>query len=528
MAVLCGQSPEAAYTIAGTVINVRTGQPISRALVELIAFPDPAAVRQDHLEAPAPAATFSDAGGAFKFPGLAPGRYQISARKPEFTPLQEEAAPRFFTLDKSREDLQLRLSPLGVIEGKVVDQDGEPVRGVNIIAVTRPIVDGRRLSRFSRSVSTDDRGLYRLWNLAPESYYIKASGRSNATSLYIGNLGPDTSSSQGFAPVYFGGGPALDSAQPIALEAGGDVHADLRINMQPAFNIRGSLTGYATDKTVSFELFSGDEDVAAGRTSLDGSTGRFVIHDVIPGAYTLRATQLRQSRGEVPVSVAGADLSGVALALARGVDVPVTIPGSAAPTPAPAAIPNDNDIDHEPQPGCMATLTSTDLRSLQTYRANAPANPVFHDVLPGAYRLSLQCFGGYVSSVTSGTTDLLANPVLTIEGGAAPAPIEVSMKRGGANLTVTATLDSPPPKLWVLLVPLSGASAGTELRQVLPTAPRQAQFENLAPGQYSVYLVSTNEIEFRNPAFLQTLSAGAGVSIQEGGDQQVTLTSLAR
>ncbi len=60
----------------------------------------------------------------------------------------QTADVQFFTLENSREGVRLRLSPLGVIEGKVVDQDGEPVGGVNIVAVTRAVQDGRRVERF--------------------------------------------------------------------------------------------------------------------------------------------------------------------------------------------------------------------------------------------------------------------------------------------------------------------------------------------------------------------------------------------
>ena len=164
------------YVLAGTVVNARTGEPIPRALVELMSFTALGSGQRAASTRPAPASTFTDATGAFQFSGLAGGNYRLSTRKPQFTEVTDNSREQsMITLDKSREDVHLRLSPLGAIEGKVVDQDGEPVRGVNIVAVTRAVQDGRRLSRFSRSVSTDDRGIYRMWNLAPGKYYIKAA-----------------------------------------------------------------------------------------------------------------------------------------------------------------------------------------------------------------------------------------------------------------------------------------------------------------------------------------------------------------
>lgn len=420
------------YVLAGTVVNARTGEPIARALVELTQFPDQLSGQQAALAPPAQSATFTDAAGAFRFSGLKAGRYQLSTRKPQFVEVRDDTAREpFFTLDKPHEDVRLSLSPLGVIEGKVVDQDGEPVRGVNIVAVTRAVQDGTRVSRFSRSVSTDDRGLYRLWNLAPGKYYVKAAGRTSSTYVLAGSLGTTTTSSEGFAPVYVGGSHSIETADPVTLEPGAEAQADLKITMEPAYNIRGTLTNFTTDKTVTFELFSGNEEVSAGRSSLDGSTGRFEIHNVIPGAYTVRATQLGTRRGEALVSVTGSDVTALALALSEGVDVPITLSGGTQAKTVRVPNPDGGDFDMPvPDPGCQASLTSNDLRSAQNYHANPPGVAIFRGVLPGQYRLTLNCFGGYIVSATSGTADLLANPTLRISGGVAPAPIEVSLKDG--------------------------------------------------------------------------------------------------
>ena len=299
--------------------------------------------------------------------------------------------------------------------------------------------------------------------------------------------------------------------------------------MEPAYNIRGTLANFITDKTVTFELFNGDEEVSAGRSSLDGSTGRFEIHGVIPGAYTVRATQLGKSRGEAPVNVTGDDVTGLALSLSGGVDVLMTLSGGARAKTVRVPNPDGGDFDMPtPDPGCQASLTSNDLRSVQTYHANPPRDAIFHDVLPGQYRLSLNCFGGYIASVVSGTVDLLANPTLRIQGGVPPAAVEVSLKDGGGALALTVTVDHAPAQIWALLIPQSASSAGPEVQPAWEANGFHAQFMNLAPGDYMVYAFSTEEIEFRNPQFLQTLIGGASVKIEDGGQQQITLKSLVR
>ncbi len=181
----------------------------------------------------------------------------------------------------------------------------------------------------------------------------------------------------------------------------------------------------------------------------------------------------------------------------------------------------------DPRPS-QATLTSNDLRSSQIYHANPPKGAIFHDVLPGRYRLETSCFGGYVALITSGTIDLLANPTLRIQGGVAPGPIEISLKNGGGSLALTIILDHPPLQIWTLLVPQFAASAGPQVQPAFQAGEFQAHFMNLAPGDYTVYAFSTDEIEFRNPQFLQSLSAGVSVTVEEGANKQVTITSLVR
>jgi len=44
----------------------------------------------------------------------------------------------------SRDDLALKINSLGVITGKVTYQNGEPKRGVNVVALSTQVVHGLR------------------------------------------------------------------------------------------------------------------------------------------------------------------------------------------------------------------------------------------------------------------------------------------------------------------------------------------------------------------------------------------------
>src|ERR1051325_4001438 len=81
------------FCIAGRVVDGTTGEPLRRAAVTV---PQSAAL--------------TDAGGSFRFCGLPPGAYYTNAEKPGFA-----ATGTLVPVGPSREDLVLRLQPLGII-----------------------------------------------------------------------------------------------------------------------------------------------------------------------------------------------------------------------------------------------------------------------------------------------------------------------------------------------------------------------------------------------------------------------------
>lgn len=528
--------PQERVTLAGIVVNARTGEPIARALVQATKLFDqepslsdfsPASGRQAP-SAPQSFSVFTDTTGAFSFEGLLPGRYMVTPRKPHFSQIGPDAVSGMVELKISRSDLRLKLPPLGVITGKVVDQNGDPLRRVTILIITSEIADGERKTRVTRSVYTDDRGIYRAWNLNPGKYLVKAAGRSGGTAFYVGDRPPTYSSWESFAPVYFGGSRTTGAATPVVVDGGAEAQADFALAMEPAYRIRGALSNYTPDKTVNLELPSGDDDVSASRVSVNGATGQFEIQDVVAGAYTLRATQLNKARAEIPISVSSSDVSSMIVPLAPAVDVKVEVRAIVgAPTPHS----DDDDADRPVGPAfCMVQLAEPLSRRSLMSRPD-PQNPssvVIAGVLPGKYRVHFQCPGGYAMSATSGSADLLANPEILILPDAPPSPIDVVVKAGGGTLHAKVEAVEGKSPAWVLLVPQFTASTGPVEMPVIPTNDFVADFMNLAPGDYVAYAFSGQDLEYRNPEVLRALSGGTPVKIEDGAEKEISIQRLMR
>jgi len=137
-APLLAGEPE--FCVAGTVLNAVTGEPLRRAAVTI-----------------PQSATLTDAAGVFRFCGLPAGSYYANAEKPGFV-----AGGYPVTVGPSREDLLLRLHPLSMVSGKVLDDAGEPLQNALIQLLSMEVAEGRRRVRVASAIATDDRGEYRL------------------------------------------------------------------------------------------------------------------------------------------------------------------------------------------------------------------------------------------------------------------------------------------------------------------------------------------------------------------------------
>jgi uncharacterized protein (DUF2141 family) len=304
------------------------------------------------------------------------------------------------------------------------------------------------------------------------------------------------------------------------IEAGTGARADFTLKMEPAYRIRGALANFVPHRTVKFELLSGDEDVSASRVSVNGTTGVFEIQDVVPGSYTLHVTQENTS-AEIPVVVGGSDVSGIIATLASGVDLRVQ-----------TRFANEGE-----QGACMVSLMPSGHRgaaySDAGFRRNPSGESTMAGVLPGVYRVSFGCFGVYVRSAMSGSQDLLANPLLTVQPGAQPPPIEILAAHGGGSVSGALSGNAKLEGAAVLLVPQFGQSTGPEIGPASPSGEQEGQFEfefaNLAPGSYMAYAFSDiNDVEYRNPEFLRSLSGGVGVQVEDNVEKKIAITGVLR
>ena len=541
LAILCllpsiVTAQEASLTLAGSVVDAQTGEPLPRALVVIQGFlfsePTPIGARPKSINRSA----LTDASGAFRFAALPEARYVVRVQKPGFTAgVPTVSRQNVIELKSSREGVRLSLSALGVITGNVIDENGEAMRGVSIEVLSSRVENGLRQTRRERTVTTDDRGAYRISDLAPGKYYLKATSQGGGSLLFAAENAGRLDIGDSFAPVYSGGGQTMDSAMPAEIGAATRASVDFHLKLEPAFQIRGTLRNFTPRETVTYALVIAGERVPAAPDLFNASTGAFEFKDVVSGSYVLRAFQGDKS-GEVAIHVAGADAAGAVLQLYPPVDIPVTVrfTNSAAPMPQRglAGAGDDDSGDRF----ASADSCSLFLSPEQSNGAVIPSrgviflrDNVLHEVPSGKWRVSISCPDGYVRSAVAGAQDLLANPVLTIEPGANPPPVEILATHGGGSITgkIDDGLFGGRTQLQFLLIPQFPGSTGPQLASVAsPPQMSVVRFANLAPGTYALYALANPDIEYRNPTFLQSLSGGQSVQIDGDAEKEVKIDKV--
>src|SRR5215831_9699480 len=184
--------PEDRGSIAGYVVKMGTGEPLSKATVTIST--STAGRNQTY------AATTTTA-GQFAFQNLEPGQYRLAASRNGYMRMEYGARspnrsglPIGLNAGQRLSDVILQLMPAGTISGRVFDRDGEPLANVTVEALKYSYQEGQRVMNVVQTARTNDLGEYRLFWLQPGQYFISATPPEGQRGGLLNGLpvaGPD-------------------------------------------------------------------------------------------------------------------------------------------------------------------------------------------------------------------------------------------------------------------------------------------------------------------------------------------------
>jgi protocatechuate 3,4-dioxygenase beta subunit len=530
--------PQEKCTIAGTVIDAVSEQPLTKAEVRLRRAPGPLETAsqpasQSVLQS---LSASTDASGRFVFDGLSAGRYVLLASHDGYVTGRENSRLRgqmlSLTSGQHISDVVLRLLPGGVIAGHITNEAGKALRGVSVQAMKSSYPRGRRELHDVAHITTNEAGEYRIPGLAPGKYYIRAKAP--------GSLKAKPGSDKAYVPLFYPA--ASDQARSIALvvRAGEDL-AGVDMNFVPvhAVHIRGRVINSRTSlpsKEAEVTLLSdqGETIFSPGQDFSVGTQATFEFQGVPPGSYVLVAQQPGNPQepktmwGRTSIEVGDTNLEHVEVVVSPGVDFSgrIRVEGKTDLDTSK----EDLSKDMSKLVGILAPQEASSLAGLMPDIDNAPVKPdgsfIFREVPEGTYRLNFFPIpaGFYLKS--SGTADVLETG-LTVGRGHSPPPMELVLSSGAARIdgTVESEQQSLPGASVVLVPDGKQRAQPSNFRQAVTDQLGRFAMRNIAPGDYTLF--AWEQIEsgaYMDPDFLgQYEDRGKAVHIEEGGHSTVQL-----
>src|ERR1035441_4638316 len=152
-------------SISGTVVKEPGSEPLKKVLVQIIA--------EDQRQGGNYSAS-TDGDGHFQVVNVAAGRYRIFLERSGFIGVNERGVKsdtNVFTINlgQSVDGILFQMLSTAVIRGRVTDEDGDPMSGVNVVAQKKRTVGQTREN--VAAATTNDLGEFRIPGLFAGQYW---------------------------------------------------------------------------------------------------------------------------------------------------------------------------------------------------------------------------------------------------------------------------------------------------------------------------------------------------------------------
>jgi hypothetical protein len=235
---VCAQ--EARYRVAGRVVNAVSGAVVERADVTL----SDARVPTRKLE------VTTGEGGEFAFTNLPAGKFVLQGVRAGYEPTAYEQHEEFSTAivtgpGMETGDLLLRLMPLSMIAGYLLDENGEGVRFASVALYKEERSGGITEVSMIQSERSDDRGYFEFNLLKSGKYFLSVNARP-WYAVHPSLLTPGKRQEAPTVPAsldvvypltFYGGETDEDSAEAIYLRAGDRQEVSIRLTPVPSLHL---------------------------------------------------------------------------------------------------------------------------------------------------------------------------------------------------------------------------------------------------------------------------------------------------
>jgi uncharacterized protein (DUF2141 family) len=476
--------------------------------------------------------TMTDDNGQFKFEGLQPGTYRVQLIRAGYLDTNKKLRERLLTVvaGQDTKDLLFRMQLGGVLVGKVVDPDGDPLQNVPVAAITKKAREIETEAQAGSGI-TNDLGEYRIADLPPGKYLVSATPRETR-ELATDNANPAGATKHlVYMSTYFPGTTDASQAIPVDVLSGQTASANFGIHTGYAYRVSGTVAGLG--KAVMTQLILMNKN-GQHQEQLQPD-GKFVFENVLEGTYRAQVIvfsgflngepSLKVLTISTPIEVERADVVGLQLQADAAADVSGRF---RAETDEKL---NWTELYVSLRPVATSDDVATSLLPLgEMPPAKVTEDGAFQikDVAAGSYQLvvganSQKYRNYYTKAVFVGGRDVVdtgfaANPGTVLD-------VVVSAKGASIEGTVVDADGKSVPGAFVRTAPSSGSQGRPDAYQFGETDENgHFLLQGINPGEFLVVAFDQPTQEPHSSDFVtKYASKGEKVELQQGDKKSVVL-----
>lgn len=531
-----GEAPKKGK-LTGSVVNSVSKEPVRRAEVSLMPVGVTGAFGPEGPPGTRRATT--DQEGKYVFADVDKGRYTLTGQKSGF--LRGSYGSRSpmsigtqieLSEGQTLGDLKIELIPQGVISGRVVDEENEPLQNVQVMLMRRQYQRGTRMMMPSGNAQTNDRGEFRILNVPPGQVILQISP---ARMMGAPTGATDAAPNAAYVSTYYPGVTDIEQASKIDVSPGAEMSGfEIKLQKAKVVKVRGKVLdpqgqpakNYFVNLMQKDSMFFGP----FGPQFTRSAEGGFELQAVQPGEYVLQVqVEMGGPRGGThrePLIVGTDNIDDLVIRM----NPPVRLEGVIVAK-------NDAKVDF---PSVRIMLSDENGRMGAFGPGAGQQLPkedgtfVIEGVSPGKYRLQTYFGmmgptpgeGVYLESIQYGSRDVTGAAFEISPGGAAPVRVVFDSNPGVVEGTVTK--DSlPSPGAMVILLNADRSKKDFSFNRTGAT-DQNAKFsiKGIAPGDYLAFAFE-NLQEFGfwddDERFKKIASKGAKVSVARGGSTNIAV-----
>ncbi len=501
--------------IEGTVLNATTGAPIRRALIALrrsnqTGFPNPLAPGFG---------TETNGEGKFEFAHVEPDSYTVEVQAVGYV-TQQQKGQMSVSPGNRINGLNFKLLPHAVITGRLLDQEGAQLAGMDVRLLRQLEMNGKSAMSIIGFTQTNDAGEFRIAGIAPGRYFLSASNQNPALAYFQKSLRHDFDKPQmAFARTFFPSSVDEAGARALDLSSGQTLTGlEIRMKQERVFRLRGKVSSIPL-KDLRIEAVPRNADGTASfvnKEAILNEDGTFEISKLSPGPYTITAmlaTGMRTVLGKTTIDITNENINNVQIGKIESVMISGTIRIEGSSTGRQPSL--DTIL-------IFLSSSSGESDSFRQTKSDAQGMFQLERVANGKFRLGVQNLpnGLWLKSITAAGRNLLNTATELPE-----SPIEITLATGVGAITGAVTNSKGQPAIGSVMLLGQQPHLGFT-RNIATDQNGRFTLSNIAPGDYKIYVVKPFEaFVLPNPGSHEAALAKAQTfSITPNSQKQIDLT----